>query len=266
MCAGILLAPKDVAENITGFKSGSIPPFGFRIPLVSIVDSEALISDFIITGSGIANHYLKTSVSELLQKDYRVGDISNKIEITWRNESELIYQVKKDAIASKSTKQKHYLKLYGYPPKFTQPSQNLISSESNLDTARNDYNYNKSEYDVGYRITSVKENENINKPIVEILPSLQVPSVDLTNGRVHLVGIITKKRAVSKNLVFLSIIPPELAVGFHEYEVLEGYKDNKVWRSTISDTTVTMEVQIILGKYYQRYFLTNKLFLFKQFF
>jgi hypothetical protein len=254
--AGIMLAPKDVAENLTGFKSGSIPPFGFSTPLISIVDSEALASDFIITGSGKANHYLKTSVSELLQKDYRVGDISNKIEITWRNESELIYPVKRDALASKSMKQKNPMKVYGYPPKFTEPSQNPHSSES-IHTARNDYSFNKSEYDVEYRITtSINENENITKPMIQMLPSLQTPSVDITNGRVHLVGIITKKRAVSKNLVFLSIIPPELAVGFQEYELVEGYKDNKVWRSTISNA-VTMEVQIILGIYYQRHFRTN---------
>jgi len=255
--AGIMLAPKDVAENLTGFKSGSIPPFGFSTPLISIVDSEALASDFIITGSGKANHYLKTSVSELLQKDYRVGDISNKIEITWRNESELIYPVKRDALASKSMKQKNPMKVYGYPPKFTEPSQNPHSSESIHDNPRNDYSFNKSEYDVEYRITtSINENENITKPMIQMLPSLQTPSVDITNGRVHLVGIITKKRAVSKNLVFLSIIPPELAVGFQEYELVEGYKDNKVWRSTISNA-VTMEVQIILGIYYQRHFRTN---------
>lgn len=65
--AGLRMADKTIAESLTGFQSGTIPPFGHKIPLAVYVDEQLLHLDMLRTGSGTSGYDFQIELSEMMQ-------------------------------------------------------------------------------------------------------------------------------------------------------------------------------------------------------
>ena len=192
--SGFKFAPQEIAENITGFLSGSIPPIGFiseNIP--TYLDLKATTEEKIIVGSGHPGISVCVSPVDLLENSKAYIEIAD--------------------IAVESV---------------------IGHVEANDDSSGDIKNSGFSEKQV------IDKSGNGVK-------FASIPLIDANTERMHLVGVIARKRSMSKKLVFLTIVPPEFA---HNSNCMERLVlgDTKAWRSTLPDTNSgRMEVQLILG-------------------
>ena len=197
---GFKFAPKEIAENITGFLSGSIPPIGFKnADIPTYLDIQATREEKIIVGSGYPGISVCVPVVDLLENSetcIQVADLA-------------VDPVKSDD---------NDVDEGGYSGAFND------ISDSNA----------KEKQNIGYEENGIK--------------FASIPLIDTNTERIHLVGVVAKKRSMSKKLVFLTIVPPEFAQNPNCMERLVlGY--TKAWKSTIPNaSSETMEVQLILGK------------------
>ena len=202
--SGFKFAPKEIAENITGFLSGSIPPIGFKnADIPTYIDIQATREEKIIVGSGYPGISVCVPVVDLLEN------------------SETCIQVADVAVD---------------PVK----GDNHDVDDDGCSSATNDIND-----------SNANEKQNISYEEKGI-KFASIPLIDTNTERIHLVGVVAKKRSMSKKLVFLTIVPPEFAQNPNCMERLVlGY--TKAWKSTIPNaSSKTMEVQLILGKSYPR--------------
>ncbi|CAM9537379.1 unnamed protein product [Choristocarpus tenellus] len=63
----VTLAGARFVEELTGYQVGTVPPFGHRISLRTLVDTELLNYDTIIGGCGSSDYHLSISLDELLR-------------------------------------------------------------------------------------------------------------------------------------------------------------------------------------------------------
>ncbi len=61
------IASTKIAEHITGYPTGGIPPIGHKNPLRTVIDPLVLKNDFIWAGGGTRKKMVKLKTSDILQ-------------------------------------------------------------------------------------------------------------------------------------------------------------------------------------------------------
>ncbi len=63
--------PKDKILRLTGFKVGTLPPFGYSSEIQVFYDYDILLNDYVYAGSGNPEYLIKFYPKDLEPKDFR---------------------------------------------------------------------------------------------------------------------------------------------------------------------------------------------------
>ena len=75
----VRIATPEQVETVTGYPVGTVPPFGHRQPLPTLLDESVLALDEIYAGGGAINALVRLTVAELQRVlDGEVADLSER--------------------------------------------------------------------------------------------------------------------------------------------------------------------------------------------
>lgn len=194
----IRLAPRKLAESVTGFSSGSIPPIGFKSKIYTIFDAQLMNYDKVTVGSGHPGVQAVVSPFNLVTRGLVfVGDISVSSKDLITSDKDIKYNRYLTAATSAFLYCNNLQINESVSNSSTKivPIPAILSAQTTLESDNSKYG-------------KVDIVQTTNQEYFSDVKEAALPTIDVCSEMIHLVGVISRKRSMSKKLVFANLVPP----------------------------------------------------------